>query len=316
MNRRFAAWLVAAAALAARGARAQTEPPAAEAETVSADEEPNYELDSALSGTWYSLSYPPGVPPTSGNQETLSLNVIAFQTPLRDDDSPYSLQPFMQRENTFTLSLVAGRFDTANQFGGVDRTEWYSGLGVAVDAYLKRWFAVFARASYEYFELHDVDVSQVIHSFGAEAGVGFRHRETRIDLSVVEGGSRTSGAFGSWRRSLTLSAFTVIKRRLSIAAAGNLLSGGQEGSFQVELFPTKATGVYAGASVGRYEPYSDPIVVTRYGGVAGFTGWLDATTALVGEYSLTSETEPPTQITNGYHQLSHTFSLQVFFRFQ
>jgi len=308
--------LAGVATLIARTAHGQADPPAAEAPGVVADQDPNFQVDSSLSGRWYSLSNTPGVPNTSGHQEQLSMELIAFATPLRDDDSPYSLQPFMQREETFTLSLSGGRFDTANPYGSVDRTEWFTAVDGAFDAYLAPWFAVFAGASYGYFDLHDVDLAQTGHSFSGDVGVGFRLRDTRLGLSVAEQGDRIAGAFGPWRRNVTLSAFTVIRRRVALTGTGTLVQGGQEGSFEVEVFPTKYAGLFATAFAGRFEPYVTPDVVTRYSGSAGFADWFDATLALVGQYSLTYERDPATPyVTKGYDDLSHTLVLEAYFRF-
>jgi hypothetical protein len=318
MTRGWLALLAGSAAFVVRGAPARAET-VNDVRAAAADPEPNFEVDGALTGTHYSISQPAGVPGTSGNQETLSMNLTAFATPLHDDDSPYSLQAFTQRESTFSMSIASGHFDTANQFGGVDRTEWYAGAGAGFNAYVKRWLAVFAGASYDYFDLHDVDLAQTVQSFAADAGVGLRYRDTRVDLSVGEQADRTLGAFGPRRGSLALSAFTVIRRRLSLSATGTLVQGGQggrEGFVDAELFPAKTIGVFASAFAGRFEPYSDPILATRYVGSAGVAGWFDATTALVGQYSFAYETDPATpQVTDGYHQLSHTLLLEAYFRF-
>lgn len=309
--------LAGAAALVVPCALARAQAPAEELRTAGADEEPDFQVDSAASGGWYSLAYPPGSPSTHGNREALSMSLTAFEVPLRDDDSPYTLQPFMQRESSFTLSFSGGRFDTTNPYGGVDRTEWNAGIGASFDAYLKRWLAVFGGASYGYFDLHDVDVAQTGHTFSASAGAGIRYGNTRVNLSGGGAVDRTAGAFGSWRRNLTLSAFSVIRRRVGVNVSGTLVQGGEEGSVDVEVYPTKGTGVFASAFAGRYEPYSDPIFVTRYVGSVGFAGWFDATTALVGQYSLLDETDPATSsVTIGYRQLSHTLSIEAYFRFR
>ena len=317
MHRIGGGLLVTAATLVAAAAHAQGEPPAAELQSAGPDQEPNFQVNSSVSGTRYALSSNPGVPGTGGNQETLSMEVIAFGAPLHDDDSPYSLQAFMQRENTFTLSAMGGRFDTSNPYGGVDRTEWYTGVGGAFDVYLKPWFAVFVGASYQYFSLHDVDAAQTGHGFAGDVGVGFRVRNTRLDLSVEEQGDRSSGAFGPWRRSLTLSAFTVIKRRVALTATGTLVQGGEEGSFEVEVFPTKSAGVFVSGFAGQFEPYVTPTLATRYVGSAGFAGWLDANTALVGQYELTYEMDFATlPLTSGYNELSHTVVFEAYLRFR
>ena len=307
--------LATAATLVTAAAHAQDEPPAAEPQNVGPDQDPNFQVNSSVSGKRYALSNTTGGPSTSGGQGTLSMELIAFGAPLHDDDAPYSVQAFMQRENTFTLSVSGGRFDTANPYGGVDRTEWYTGVGGAFDAYLRPWFAVFGGASYEYFDLHDVDTAQTIHSVAGDVGVGFRARNTRLDLSVAAQGDRTLGAFVPWRRSLTLSAFTVIKRRVALTAGGTLVQGGEEGSFEVEVFPTKSAGLFVSGFAGRFEPYVTPTLATRYAGSAGFAGWFDANTALVGEYELTYEMDPATPSTGGYDELSHTVVLEVYLRF-
>ncbi len=316
MHRVGGGLLIAAATLVVAAAHAQDEPPTAEPQNVAPDQDPNFQVNSSLSGGRYSLSYGPGGPSTSGDQATLSMGMIVFGAPLHDDDSPYSVQAFMQRENTVTLSVGVGRFDTANPYGGVDRTEWSTGVGGAFDEYLKPWFVVFGGASYGYFQLHDVNVAQTGHTFSGDVGVGFRIRNTRLDLSAGAQGERTSGVSGPWRRSLAVSAFTVIKRRVALSAGGALVQGGEEGSFEVEVFPTKSAGVFVSGFAGQFEPYVTPTLVTRYGGTAGFVGWFDANTALVGEYELTYETDLPTPPSaSGYDELSHTFVLQAHFRF-
>ena len=168
----------------------------------------------------------------------------------------------------------------------------------------------------QYFDLHDVNAAQTGHSFAGDVGVGFRVRNTHLDLSVGEQGDRTLGAFGPWRPSLRLSAFTVIKRRVALTAVGTLVQGGEEGSFEVEVFPTKGAGMFVSGFAGQFEPYVTPTLVTRYAGTAGFAGWFDASTALAAEYELTYETDPATlPSTSGYNELSHTVVLEAYLRF-
>lgn len=324
-NRGVVAFLAGIGVLALRGAAAEAQvevegqdvpPPGAVESTLGPDQDPNFQVDASLSVTRYAITYPLRVPGTSGSQEGASTTLVAFGRPLRDDDAPYSLQRFLQRENTVSFSISGGHFDTANQAGGADRTEWYGGLGASFDAYLKRWFALFGGVSYDYFALSDVGLSQTGHSFTTDLGVGFRYRDTRLDLSAAEAGSRMAGAFGPWRGSLTMSLLTVIKRRGSFTASGSLVHGGGEGSLEGEVHPNKGTGVFASAFAGRFEPYTEPILVSRYIGSAGFVGWFDASTALLGQYSLTYEKDPATPyVTNGSEQLSHAVLIEAYFRF-
>ncbi len=133
----------------------------------------------------------------------------------------------------------------------------------------------------------------------------------------AEGAARTAGAFGPWRGSLTLSVFTVIKHRLSLDASGTLLTGGGQGFFEAELFPTKATGMFVSAFAARFDGYPTPTGIKQLRGSGGLTYWFDARSALLAEYTLLHETDPgDPQTANAYHGLSHTLLVEAYFRYR
>jgi hypothetical protein len=284
-------------ALALCGAVARAEPPV----------ESRYQVNGSLSGGWVSISNPSG---TSATQEAMSVELTLFRTLLQDDESPYSLQPFMQRESTLSLSTDIGRFEQALS-GNVYRTWFYATAGAKADAYLKQWFAVFASASYAYSEVGG-DVSQTAHVFSTGVGVGFRYRNTRLDLSVGEEVPRASGAFGPWRGNLTVTAFTVIKHRLSLDASGTLFDGAVQGFLEAGLFPSKGTGVFVSASTSRSD-----IDIRQYGGSVGLVCWFDARSGLLGEYALSYTTSSAsTDVASGDHELAHSLLVEAYFRYR
>ena len=81
------------------------------------DPDPTLQVTSSLSGGRYSLQYGASGSNVSGTTEALELDAITFLTPLHDDGSPYSLQPYLQRTSTLTLDLGGSHFATHNPFG-------------------------------------------------------------------------------------------------------------------------------------------------------------------------------------------------------
>ena len=94
MNRGLVFLLAGIAALVVRSAPARAEPPADDLRALAPDPDPNFQINTTLSGRRYSISDNPGVPDTSGNQETLSMAIVAYGTPLHDDDGS-GLTPFV-----------------------------------------------------------------------------------------------------------------------------------------------------------------------------------------------------------------------------
>jgi hypothetical protein len=245
-------------------------------------------------------------------QESLNTQVIGFLAPLHDDGAPYSLQPFLQRESTFAVSLAGGHFDTHNPLGGPDPTDWWASLSAGGDLYLERWLAVFASVGYQYDDLSAGPADQATHLFAADVGLGLRARDTRLDLSYAQAASRRQGAFAPLKRGqVQLAVTSAIARRFEANVIATSVPGGGTGELALEYFAAPWAGIFANALAGKGQLYgASDTSVRRYEGSAGFAGWFDATTALSASYRLLIEDVPP----NGYHQVAHTISLQVIAR--
>jgi hypothetical protein len=244
---------------------------------------------------------------------------MGFLAPLRDDGSPYSLQPFLQRMSTLSLTLGGGHFTTHNPLGGTDRTDSDGVLAGEINIYLRRWLAVTAGIAHGYDVLHDAGVDQATHSSSGFAGLGFRVRDTRFDVSYAQAVREVSGSYAPLRRgNLELSASTVVARRLSATVSATSIPGGGEGSISLEYFPTRSLGLFASGLGAKGELYADSTVVTHYVGSAGIADWFDPTVGLVLQYSLTIEDLPAEfvdQLLYGYHEVSHSILLEVYLRF-
>jgi len=276
-----------------------------------------WQVNTTVSGRMYSIDQASPSPSTDGMAEGLDLTLIKFVTPLHDDGAPYSLEPFLQRRSRLSFSLDGGHFSTRNPLGSVDRTNWSGGIGGAQDTYVQRWLALTSGEGYHYDALHDVGVHQSSHAFAGSLGLGVRAADTRVDVSygllVVD----VAGSVKA-RQSLSLSAFTVIARCFSASLSGTVIPSGAEGDISLEYFPTRALGVFAGAFAGRGQLHSDDLLFRRYAGRAGLAAWIDHAFGILGEYALTIENLPTQgfdQSVPGYREVSHTVTLEIYWRF-
>ena len=116
------------------------------------------------------------------------------------------------------------------------------------------------------------------------------------------------------RGPLQLSAFSVIRRRVSLEVDGALIPGGETGFLSLEYFATREIGIFGSAFAGRGEMYADNLVVNRYVASAGFAWWIDRATSLSASYSLTVN-DVPAQILDqamyDYSQVAHRVSLSI-----
>ena len=281
-----------------------------------------WELDTSVSGRRYAIRGPvPGGAEVDGMGERLRVELVSFLTPLRDDGAPYSLQSFLQRANSFAIDVDAGHFATDNPQGFMPRTDWDASVGGGVDFYARRWLDLFASTSYDYDALRDVGVSQKTHSFSGSGGAGVRAGDTLVRASYYAAWQQTSGASLPLRQGVQLSAFTALDRRFAARLFGETIPQGGEGQVSLEYFRGQNLGIFAAALAGKGQFYRTGAAVTRYVGTAGLAGWLDSTTGLVAQYSLTIEDQlsaqmlTATDVITGYHQVTHALLLQLYLRY-
>ncbi len=280
--------------------------------------DPTWEVDSSIWGESYSIQSPQSQ--EGGNQEGVSLAMTQFLAPLRDDGSPYSLRPYLQRTSSLSVSTTAGHFSTHNPFGGQDRTWTSGGIGGGLAIYLKRWFVLTANLGYEYGVLHDVDISQSTHTLSGGAGVGFRARDWLAIVNYDLDTSHSSGSsWASPRKYTSLTLFGAIARRFTISLSGNTVPAGGGGRLGVEYYPSPGIGIFGSGSASTGRLYQSPMTLTSYAGSAGIAAWIDASSGIVGSYTRTAYHEPMQVVgaltTSGYHETSNQLALQVYMRF-
>jgi hypothetical protein len=279
--------------------------------------DPSWQVNTSLSGNRYSIQNVAPSFSTDGTGEDVDFTMTRFLSPLRDDGAPYSLEPFLQRTSTWSVSLDGNHFSTHNPFGGPDRTEWGGGIGGSFDVYVRRWLALNGGLGYGYSALNDGELDQRTHSLNGFVEVGLRVADTRFDawytLDALDVGGSTS-----LRRRYGASAYTAIARRLTMNLSGNIIPAGERGSIRLEYYATRELGIYMGALAGTGKLYSNDVVARTYGGWLGVAAWIEPTLGILGEYDLTFDTLPEQTVNQeplGYHEATHALTLAVFARF-
>jgi hypothetical protein len=277
--------------------------------------DPSWQVNTSLSAGRYSIGSVTPNASTDGLALNLEFRLRRYFAPLRDDAAPYSLQPFLQRASSWSLTLDGGHFSTRNPFGGQDRTDWNGGVSGAVDAYVRRWLILNGGFGYGFSALRDVGVDQSTHTINGFVDVGLRVADTRIDAWYGLTALETAGSFAPARQRFGATAFTAIARRFTLGVSGASIPSGVEGSASLEYYATRELGIFGGTFAGRGKLYSTDAVPTRYAGWVGLAGWIDPTVGVSGQYELTVENFAAQPGGPSDHNVTHTITLEVFARF-
>jgi hypothetical protein len=286
----------------------------------------SWELDTSFAGRSYSIHFQDAAASElSGSGERLRAALIDFLAPVRDDGTPYALQPFLQRTSSITVHVDLGHFETNDPFGSPLRTDYDANLGGGVSLYLRPWLNLFGNASYDYDSLSDnlgfASQGTTTHSFFGDVGLGLRRGDVLFRGSYYAASQHTSGPSLPFRQGVVLSAFAALARRFTISLDGETLPDGGDGGLSLEYFASRNLGIFAGGAAGRGQFYRSGPAVSRYGGSAGVGGWMYGSMELLATYSFTYESRAPsTQVTAteptdvGYHQITHELLFQINFR--
>ena len=137
----------------------------------------SWELDTSFAGRSYSINFQDAAASElSGSGERLRAELIDFLAPVRDDGTPYALQPFLQRTSSITVHVDLGHFETNYPFGSPLRTDYDANLGGGVSLYLRPWLNLFGNVSYDYDSLSD---NLGIASRGDDHPLFLRRRRSR-----------------------------------------------------------------------------------------------------------------------------------------
>lgn len=211
--------------------------------------DPIWELVSSLSGRRYATPGSGGSREVDGLAEALTAELVSFMAPLRDDDAPYSLQPFLQRMNTWSVSVTAGHFSTSYPL--IARTDWDAGFGAGVGFYPRPWLNVAGSLGYTYDELRDLGIDEKTHSFSGNGGAGVRFGDTLIRISYYFAKQQVSDASPPLRQGVQLSVFTILGRRFTVGLLGETIPQGAEGQLSLEYFPRQNLGIFASGLVAK-----------------------------------------------------------------
>jgi hypothetical protein len=317
----FARWLAVAivvVTLAPRSARASDwEEPGTRASDRAPDT--SWDLSSSLSGRRYAIrSNFGGGGEIDGTGEALAVELVHYLAPLHDDGAPYSLQPFLQRMNTFSVTVGASHFLTSSPFA--DRSDWDGSLAASVEFYPRRWLNVAASLGYTYDALHDAGVDEKSHIFSGNGGAGVRIGDTLIRASYYLEKFQVSDASVPLRQGVQLRASTVLARRLSILLFGETIPHGGEGQLTLEYFHGRDLGIFTTALAAEGQLYRTGPSVKRVAGTVGVAGWINTTTALLAQYTLTLEDQTgvvQVSLTDnpGYRETTHALLIELRQRF-
>jgi hypothetical protein len=190
---------------------------------------------------------------------------------VRDDGTPRTLQPFLQRRSTLDLHLLGGGFDTRRD-AGEPRRVYYYGAEVAVDAYLGAAFALTARTYYTHHRVNDT-TSYAEESFSQSIGIGVRFGDVRFDASYRFAPALIDGA---WRTKnyLDLGFFGVFAGHFRASGGIEIVEGGLFARVGLANYWGSSFGLYGWVRGGSGAIYlGDSTVVTRFDGAVGASLW-------------------------------------------
>ncbi|HVZ73654.1 MAG TPA: hypothetical protein VHJ20_14845 [Polyangia bacterium] len=286
--------------------------------SLAAEPDPSWQVNTSFSGRRYSLDYTAPTPSsTSGTGEAVGLEVTRFFAPLHDDGAPYSLEPFLQRASSWSLSIDGSHLTTNHPFGGPSSTDWSGGISTSVDVYVKRWLILNGGVSTSY-DRQTETTEQSSHSVSGYLDLGLRVADTRVDGWYTVNAEDVGGASSRFRNRFGASMFTAIARRFSLSLDGNRIPGGGNGEIALEYFARQDLGIFGGLFAEKGTFYSTNLEVQEYSGWLGVATWLDPTVGVEGSYTLTTYDAPVQLIDQtpfGYHDISHQLLFEVLARF-
>jgi hypothetical protein len=232
----------------------------------------------------------------SGNGDV----TLYLREPLVDDDSPLSIQPFLQR--TSVLSLDAGGQYLGSNYSaaanGGSYTQGYAPVSASTRAFVTDSIALLGGVGVDY--LHDrrapavgIGSTRDIWEPWGSIGVDARHGDAGlslqwqfVDVDQTVGGQRTWRSV-FWPR-LSLAGRLVLDRRYDVTASATIIPDGVEGRVGFAAYPTKELGLSVFVQVDHGQIFWDS--GTHYDRVYGgpaVSYWFSPRTALSLSYSPT-----------------------------
>jgi hypothetical protein len=274
----------------------------------------SWQIDGTVTGGVYFISE--SAIDLDGARASASLAVTRFLKPVLRDDAPISLQPFLQRAGSVSLSLIGGGFVTDDPFAR-DRTDLYVGPRLGADVYLAHFLALTASGSYYFDALDDVGVRQRTHGLAASAGVGLRIRDVRLDVAYTARDNDIDGTFETYRWGpVSATLFAVFDRRLALTLAGSAFEGGGSASATAGYYATNRLGLFlsGGGEAGGH--YVGGVHHDQVYGNAGIQYWAAGVVRVGVSYTLTHNHVPrQPEFMNPADELTNALEVGVSVRF-
>ncbi len=197
-----------------------------------------------------------------------TLELSLYDERLSDDGAPYSLQPFLQRTSTLTVSVGGSAFSTSAPFLPTSLTGQGLSAGIGFDRYLPGILALSGSASIGYSVTSGPTTTSQNPTYVQPAlsfGPGLRWGDTRLDLSWIFQPYFRDGSFQSngWGR-LFLSLESVLARELFWQLDVSNIPSGARGFAGVDWYPTRSFQISGSVVAERGAVYTDnPALYTR-----------------------------------------------------
>lgn len=266
-----------------------------------------YEVSGSLSGSVFSLVYGAGGE-LNGNRASIWISPEYFLSPVLDDGTPRSQQPFLQRTGSVWLNVGAGGFETRVPQAPTDRTSTFFYGGAGTDVYLTRVLALMLGGGYRRSTLDDVGTSEVRQTMDVYGGLGFHLGDTRLNLSYSFAASKGQTRWEDLRwGQVHVSWPIVLDRQVAVTPWLTILERGALSGVGLAYWTNKNTAVLLGAFGGSGVLYLENRLVTRYGANAGFRIWVVPSVAV----SLSYEPTVDRLGNNLYTQVEHALELTL-----
>ena len=221
-----------------------------------------------------------------------SVSISSFLHRLRDDETPLSLQPYLQRAGALTGSFSLSGFSTESPGFQAPYQGVNLGGKVSLDAYPGELFTLWTAASFAYAHAQGADLANTGTEWllpRVELGPGVRIDDTRVTVGYIYAPTITDGSYdGRGWGQLYVRITTVIARRLYLSALGELILSGGRGRLDLAVFPSRVLGVGAAFEYADGALHYDSRAVYRqWESSASLSWWLAWWLALGMEYRFT-----------------------------
>jgi len=240
--------------------------------------------------------------PANGVGGDAGVELDLYQRPLRDDDSPLSLQPFLQRDGTIWIDAAGGGSQLDN--GGFSSRSRSGSASAGVDLYVHPWVAI--TASFGGGAGSGDDSNGLHHQswiLRGSAGLGVRWDDVRFDIRYALSGGYSDGQprtpfYGNF----VLGAEIVVQRRLDVVIDVETIDDGVLASFYLEGFARRRLGGYLGFGGGAAHPGASVPFRSAFGKL-GVAPWWSRHFGVNIAYQATWNTGP------GYEVIEHLLTL-------